>query len=544
MNDGRIALPLAPSFLALLVIAYAFTGLVGHAPWKTEDAIGVGIVHQMLAHGHWMLPYLASEPFLEDGPLYYWVAALFAWVFSSLLSAHDGARIASGVLVVFTLFTVRLTARKLYGRTEGDNALLVLLGCLGLLVHAHETLAETAMLAALALAWYALALGPRRAVKSGVVLGAALAAAYLSKGSVAVVPPILVAIALPLASPAWRHRAYLKTLALAALVYGLAAGSWLAVLHARAPHLFWQWTTAQTAAWSADAMQTLGYYVETLSWSAWPAWPIALWFLWDRRRALFAPATRAVQSPGVLLPLAAAVTTLVVILLQKDPRELQAIPMLLPLSLLAGAGTETLRRGAANALAWFGALTFSLFAVLVWLGWFAMVTGTPAQIARNFAKLEPGFRPVLQWLPFLVAVAFTAAWAVLLARSQRGMQRSVSSWASGITVLWGLLMTLWLPWIDYGKTYAPVAQALGRAIPRGAACIESRNLGESQRAVFDYHAGVTTKRAEAHGRNRCPVLLVQARPGDEDRLWAEGWRRVWEGNRPRDRERYRLYVRR
>ena len=544
MNDQRIGLPFAPALVAALILAYALTGLVGHAPWKTEDAIGVGIVHQMLAHGHWTLPYLAGEPFVEDGPLYYWIAAFFARVFSPLFALHDGARLASALLIICTLFTVRLTARKLHGRTEGDNALLVLLGCLGLLVHTHETMGEIGMLAALAAAWYALALGPRRAVKSGTILGAALAATYLSKGSAAVVPPVLVAMLLPLASPAWRHRAYLKTLALAALVYGLAAGSWLAVLHAHAPNLFWQWTEAQNESWSVGAMETIGYYLETLSWSAWPAWPIALWYLWDRRRALFAPATRAVQIPGVLLPLAVAVITLVVILFQRHPRELQALPMLLPLSLLAGAGTETLRRGAANALAWFGALTFSLFGGLVWLGWIAMMTGTPGQIARNFAKLEPGFKPVFQWLPLLVAVAFTAAWVALLARSPRGAQRSVSFWAAGTTVLWGLLMTLWLPWIDYGKTYAPVAQALGRAIPRGASCIESRNLGESQRAVFDYYAGVVTMRAEAQRRISCPVLLVQARPGDEDGFSAQGWRRVWEGNRPRDHERYRLYVRR
>jgi hypothetical protein len=39
------------------------------------------------------------------------------------------------------------------------------------------------------------------------------------------------------------------------------------------------------------------------------------------------------------------------------------------------------------------------------------------------------------------------------------------------------------------------------------------------------------------------VLLVQARPRDDDRALARDWKRIWEGNRPRDQERYRLYVR-
>jgi len=37
---------------ALLLLAYLLPGLVGHDPWKTEDATGIGIVHQMLEHGN------------------------------------------------------------------------------------------------------------------------------------------------------------------------------------------------------------------------------------------------------------------------------------------------------------------------------------------------------------------------------------------------------------------------------------------------------------------------------------------------------------
>src|SRR6266581_1876250 len=96
---GRITLPLAPALLALLVLAYLLPGLVGHDPWKTDDAIGIGIVHQMLEHGRWIVPYLAGEPFLEDGPFHYWIAALAENVFGLVLAPHDGARLASGVML-------------------------------------------------------------------------------------------------------------------------------------------------------------------------------------------------------------------------------------------------------------------------------------------------------------------------------------------------------------------------------------------------------------------------------------------------------------
>jgi 4-amino-4-deoxy-L-arabinose transferase-like glycosyltransferase len=229
-------------------------------------------------------------------------------------------------------------------------------------------------------------------------------------------------------------------------------------------------------------------------------------------------------------------------------REVNSLPLLLPLALLAGASVPLLRRGAANALAWFGGMTFSFFAGLVWLGWIAMMTGIPEQIQRNFAKLEPGHLPQFQWFSFMVAAAFTLAWLFILMRSERSPFRSITFWAAGVALLWTLIMTLWIDWIDYGKTYRPVALALKRALPPGTGCIESRRLGEAQRAAFDYHAGVITRRAEInrpenHGGSRCPLLLVQAHPDDEDRLVSTGWRRIWEGNRPRDKERYRLYVR-
>jgi len=222
-------------------------------------------------------------------------------------------------------------------------------------------------------------------------------------------------------------------------------------------------------------------------------------------------------------------------------REVDSLPLLLPLALLAGAGVPLLLRGAASALAWFGAMTFCFFGGLVWLGWFAMMTGIPETIRRNFAKLEPGHVPQFQWFEFMVAAAFTLAWLFILIRSERSPFRSITFWAAGVALLWSLIMTLWIDWIDYGKTYRPVALALKRALPPGG-CIESRNLGEAQRAAFDYHAGVVTRRAEVHEHSRCPILLVQAQPDDEDRLVGTGWRRIWEGNRPRDRERYRLYV--
>lgn len=527
-------MPLAPALLGLLLVAYLLPGLIAHDPWKAEDAIGIGIVHQLLEHGRWVVPYLAGEPFWEDGPFHYWIAALTAKLFGLILAPHEGARLASGAVMAATLCFVHLAGRELYGRIEGIGAVLTLLGCLGLLVHAHETLAEVSMLAGLALVWYSIALAPRKPRRAGWLLGTGLVVAALSKGVPAVIAPVTLALALPLVAPTWRRREYLTTLSTGlAMLLGIC-GAWLALVQGHSPGLALTWLHANANQFVLPPLTVLGFWAKTLAWTTWPAWPLALWALWERRRRTFEPGTRML--------IAAFAASLAVLLAINDPREVYALPLLLPLALLAGAGMPSLRRGAANALESFGVMSVGFLSALMWLGWFAMMTDFPPAIARNFAKLEPGHVPQFSWVAFVIALAFTLAWIWLVLRSERSVFRGVTFWAAGITLLWGLAMTLILSWIDYGKTYRPVAQSLKKHIPAGTRCIESRGLGEPQRAVFDYHEGIVTQRLEIRVGNSCPLLLVQARQGEADGV-GSGWKLLWEGSRPRDRERFRLYQR-
>jgi len=536
----RISLPPTTLFVCALALAYALPGLFGHDPWKPEDAIGAGIVVQMLSHGQWLLPHLAGELYVDDGPFYYWIAALFAKLASFALTLDDGARLASAACVIAMLLFLRGAARELYGRAQADASMLVLLGSLGLLVHAHETLGELGMLFGQALALHGIALAPRKPHKGALALGLGLAAAFLSKGPLCVLAAAATAIGVFLLCARWRTRSYALSLVEAAAAFALPLAVWTWAIWMREPTQAAAWYAAQWNGLAWPTLQNTLYHFQVLAWSAWPAWPIALWLLWDRRRMLL--------EPGLFLALLATAASLAVLFFNREGREVQSLSMLLPLALLAGPGVERLRRGAINALVWFGGMSFTFFAGIVWLGWFAMMTGMPQWFTRSFTRLEPGFAPQFRWLPFIVAAVYTAAWIMVLFRSEaRSAYRSVLYWACGSTLLWGLIMTLWLGWIDYGKSYRPVARslaaALARSFPAGPPCIESRNLGESQRAALDYHANIVTSRVEVHRARRCPALLVQGHPGDDDRTLSREWKRVWEGNRPRDHERYRLYVR-
>src|SRR5437868_1645487 len=73
----RITLPPNNAALAGLAALFIVPGLANHDLWKTQDAIGLGIVHAMATSGDLLVPSIAGERWLYDQPLYHWVALAF-----------------------------------------------------------------------------------------------------------------------------------------------------------------------------------------------------------------------------------------------------------------------------------------------------------------------------------------------------------------------------------------------------------------------------------------------------------------------------------
>src|SRR5674476_94172 len=166
--------PITPAkavLLGLLCLIWLGTGLVSHDPWKPDEVSGFGLIYSMLHNGDWLAPTLAGEPFMDKPPLYYWTAALCAKLFSPLLPLHDGARLASGFYTALTLLFVGLTARKLYGDNRGWAAAIILIGCLGMLVSAHQMTTDLALLAGCAMMLYCFSLSQKIVMRAGVWVG-------------------------------------------------------------------------------------------------------------------------------------------------------------------------------------------------------------------------------------------------------------------------------------------------------------------------------------------------------------------------------------
>lgn len=533
--------PLKHWLLTLLCIAWILPGLIGHDPWKPDEAYSFGLVYHILQNGDWVVPTLAGEPFMEKPPLYYLTAALFAKLFSFALPWHDGARLASGFYMGLAFLFVGLTGRELYGRNHGWVAALALLGCLGLVVRSHQLITDVALLSGFAMSLYGLALAPRRGAPGGFWIGTGIGVGFMSKGLIAPGVTGIVALTLFLFK-AWRSRRYLAAL----MVSLIAAAPWLAIwplaLYRRSAGLFAEWFWVNNFGRFFGSVQLgpkaeHGFYFTILPWYAFPVLLLALWSLWHARRTGFA-------KPGIQLPLAAFTAMLSVLSLAADARELYALPLLLPLSLLAADATFTLRRGAANAFYWFGIMGFTFFAGVFWFYWIALELGIPERLFHHLHEMQPGYASGFRPAPFFLAALYTAGWIAAIAGLKRSPERPLMVWAAGMTMVWGLAMTLFVGWIDTGKSYRSMIESLRQALPASYSCIASRNLGEPQRAMLQYFAGIVTKRDEVGKHGECDLALIQTATDTRGDGLGPEWQKIWEGARPGDKvERYRLYRR-
>lgn len=538
--DGQRT-PVKTALFVLVCIVWILPGLIGHQPWKGDEAATFGAVYHILQTGDWLVPMLAGEPFLDRPPLYYLVAALFAKTFSPALPLHDAARLASGFFNAITLLFTALAGRALLGERYGRLTVIILLGTLGLLLRVHEMVSDTALFAGFAMGFYGLAIAIDKPRPGALWLGLGVGIGFLSRGFIAPVLLGLPALALPIAFRHWRTRSFLQCLTLAFLIALPLLLIWPIALHHRSPALFNEWLYIDN--WDlwrvrlfSGAIDDRLYYLRILPWYTWPALPLSVWTLWRLGRA-------GLGRPEIQLSLTSALTTFVILTLGSEGREVYALPILIPLAVLAAAGVDTLRRGAVGALDWFGMMTFGLFSLALWLGWIALRIDFPAPFVAWIMNYQPGFSMPAKPLAFAAAVLLSVVYILTITRTRRSNRRAVVNWTAGITVFWMLAMTLWLPLIDEGRSYRAVMGELQRALPAQYNCVASSGLGDAQRALLDYYIGLITERQENDDGGECRVLLVQGIAGKAPAV-SVLWTKIWEGSRPGDKvERFRLYRR-
>lgn len=537
--DGT-STPVKTALFLIICAAWILAGLISHDPWNPEASV-VNVVNSMLRDGEWLLPRVAGALYYEYPPLYYWTAALLAKVLSPVLPLHDGARLASGLFVTIAFIYMHKTASRLYDERAGRISVLMLIGCLGMMVRGHEINPELAGFAGLAVAMYGLTRIRSEPAKGGVTTGLGAGIIALSIGAIPALVPVLTAVGIMALLNEWGNRTFWR---------GIVVATGISVLFMLAFPLALVASGQDLLPWSSSILGmpldgatlrpsaiNVTYFLSILPWYGLPALPFALWLWWKDR-------TRLRERIELALPLVAFVVVVLVLSFTRKANDAVALVLLIPLSLAAANTPDRLPRGLARFMDWFGLVFFGALVFLLWTLWVSALTGIPRNFARWAAREAPGFEPQFAWIPFLIALALSLIWLYAVARAHRNNRRAIINWAAGITIFWVLLNMFGLPAVDHVRSYRSTAKILaGKMVSQPTGCIASLQLGDAQRASFDYFADLrfvdAVKPAPAH----CPWLLTQGTKANVPPV--DGvWRLIWEGARPGDNsERLRLYQR-
>ena len=139
-----------------------------------------------------------------------------------------------------------------------------------------------------------------------------------------------------------------------------------------------------------------------------------------------------------------------------------------------------------------------------------MQTGVPKQPAANVARLVPGFEHSFSFAPFFIALVATLAWAWLVkwrvGRHRTAIWKSLVLPAGGAALCWLLLMTLWLPLLDFARSYVPLVRRTMIVMQQQPRCVEAYGLSRGQIAAFQFHGDLVMR--PMGFKNTCPWLIV------------------------------------
>lgn len=505
--------------LLLLCAAYVLPGFWGRSLWKAQDIEAFGYMLQLAKPGagevvSWLKPTLLGTPDSNLALLPYWLGAAFIRLAPAGFE-DSFARLPFMAMLITTLAATWYAVYALtrhpaaqpvafafggeakpadYARAMADGGLLALLACLGLAQLSHETTPALSQLCFAALLFFGLSTLTRHRLQSAVAITAGMLGLTLSGAPtlalwLGIGGSVICATAQP--DPAQRRLSMLD-LGLLALV------CLLCITTAGALDL-WRWRVVP------HRMVDLHVLAKLIAWFTWPAWPLALWSLWRWRGQL----SHGWRYPHLGLPLWFAAVTVGATWFTglSDRALLTSLPAIATLAALA---LPTLKRSLGALIDWFTLLFFSFCALIIWVVWLAMQTGTPATPARNVARLAPEFVAEFSTGAFALALAATIAWGAL-AKWRTGYHRA-AIWkslvlpAGGAVLCWLLLTTLWLPLLNYARSYAPLVEKVTR-VTGTTRCLQYAGISKAQGAALTYHAHARLVPMQAPQAD-CPWLIV------------------------------------
>ncbi|MBJ2256226.1 lipid IV(A) 4-amino-4-deoxy-L-arabinosyltransferase [Pseudomonas psychrophila] len=406
--------------LVLAFIAFYLLPLGTHGLWIPDETRYAQIGQQILVDGNWITPHFMDLRYFEKPIAGYWMIAIGQAIFGENLF---GVRIASAIATGLSVFLAYAVARRLWNDPRKSFACALVYMTFGLIagqagysnLDPQFTLWVNLSLVAL---WFAVdSRTIRDRLISWAVLGFACGMGFMTKGFLALLLPVL--IALPYMVWQKRFLELVKYGLVAMLVAALVSLPWILAVHAQEPDywnfFFWHEHIRRFAGEDAQHGRPWWFYlplmvVASLPWVA--LLPATFKDAWQNKRH----ASVVFLLMWLLLPLA-------LFSLSKGKLPTYIMPCMLPLALLLGhAMMQRVEQAKTGSLRLNGLLNLLI-------GGVALLALIYFQIKKPFYDNEP------QHMALLVMVLLTWIVTGLLTLSRPLKMWAAPAVAMGVLVL-------------------------------------------------------------------------------------------------------------
>lgn len=468
--------------LVALCLLWFFPGTIERGLWKPAESRYVPLAYENEVAGWSLPPAFLGQPQAGEAPLYLYLGAKAGAALSGMTDFHVGMRMANLAWLALGLALVGLPLAQRHGSRVGWRAILLVIGSLGLLLHARTVTPDVALLLVSGLGLYGMHLLGRARLAGGLLLGLGALIGFLAVGALALYY-ILALLLLSLVLPGGSGRRWQAGHSLALVLGALAFAAWQNLLAGEQPELLASYNHALVAKLAPLALlSSLQSALLTACWFTWPALPLAVmsYIRWRYRRPPHS------EVPLGMLGLAAGVVALTLAGMERDS---QAILLLPALAVIAAAGVQGLSTDIAKMLDWFAVLVIGFGMIgFCWLGWLALTLGSPAGLVSWLAELGIGEAASGDRVVF--AALFSLLWLAMILRIGRSPERAVLNWVVGLSMGWLVFFLLWGKQVDQIKSYRLLAQQLEAALPPASGCVSYRDVPATLIGQLGYYSTI------------------------------------------------------
>ena len=522
----RLLTPARQLFLACLCVVWFIPGIMGRGLWKPVETDLVPIINEsMITQWSW-IPTRLGDPELAIHPLYITVAAAAGRQLAPSLELPEAMRWSNLLWLVGGFFLTGYAVWH-HGSRVVWRTVLLMMGSLGLLLHARTVNPDVTLIAIGAAGIIGVYQVQRNRLIGGLILGLTGSIGFLCVGPLAVWY-ILFLLLLPLALRRYRLLSPLNSASvIAVMITAVAVVGWLWLLDMYEAGLALSYLQEQLAALAPVVIvQTTQDFLLTASWFTWPALPFAAmaYVRWHHQ-----PDGKDDIPIGLLSLVAGSLAYICA----GDRGDSSAILLLPAAAIMAAVSMTGLSKEVAKMLDRFAVLVIGFGIIgFLWFTWIAAQLGSPADVIAWLGQW--GVEPEPPGSYVLLALLATVVWIALMLRIGRSTERAVLNWVVGVTMGWLVFVLLWLPAVDRVKSYTSLATSLAEHVGDKDACITYADISDNLAAQLAFLSQLRFV-AQGSGDN-CTWLFERQTPNGNRPA-------AWTGNRPvrGAQESYALY---